>query len=168
MWSATHVGAGTGGDPVGRETHFQASHERYVRKHHGTLGWWSYRAAGLAGAAARTIVLTGDRRHEAARCASGSTGAGRCGPRRRSAGPDCGSSTWSSPTPSPASSATSARWPTGWPARGHQVDVIGGAPDRMRAELDHTVDPPTRPPPCPPAPGRWWRARDADVDPRRT
>ena len=44
---------------MARETHFQASHERYVRKHHGTLGWWSYRAAVLTGAAARTIVLTG-------------------------------------------------------------------------------------------------------------
>ena len=46
---ASHVGAGTGGDPTGRETHFQASHERYVRTHHGTVGWWSYRLAALCG-----------------------------------------------------------------------------------------------------------------------
>ena len=36
--TAIHVGAGTGGDPAVRETHFQASHERYVRKHHGRRG----------------------------------------------------------------------------------------------------------------------------------
>ena len=57
--TATHVGAGTGGDAVDREAHFQASHERYVRKHHGTAGWWSYRTAAVVGAGVRAVVLPG-------------------------------------------------------------------------------------------------------------
>jgi len=63
---ATHVGAGTGGDSTEREIHFHASHERYMRKHFGTLGWTVYRAALLAGSAVRAIVLPDDRRHKAA------------------------------------------------------------------------------------------------------
>ena len=112
--AATHVGAGTGGDPVTRETHFQASHERYIRKHHGTVGWWSYRTAGLAGAGVRTVVLPGSGVGTPP-SATASCGPVRCAPRRHWAGPECGWPTWSSPTPSPESSATSARWPTVWP-----------------------------------------------------
>ena len=63
---ATHVGAGTGGDTLVRETHFHASHERYIRKHFGTLGWWVYRSALLTGSAVRAVVLPGTRRHVAA------------------------------------------------------------------------------------------------------
>jgi GT2 family glycosyltransferase len=63
---ATHVGAGTGGDSRVREIHFQASHERYIRKHFGTRGWWSYRTATMVGAAMRALVLPGDRGRAAA------------------------------------------------------------------------------------------------------
>jgi GT2 family glycosyltransferase len=63
---AAHVGAGTGGDSAEREIHFQASHERYIRKHFGTSGWWVYRSAMLAGSAVRALVLPGGRRRRAA------------------------------------------------------------------------------------------------------
>jgi len=63
---ATHVGAGTGGDSAEREINFHASHERYIRKHFGTGGWWVYRSALLVGSAARAIVLPESRRHKAA------------------------------------------------------------------------------------------------------
>jgi GT2 family glycosyltransferase len=59
--TATHEGAGTGGDPVARETYFYASLERYVRKHHGAVGWWSFRTANLLGALVRGALLPGDR-----------------------------------------------------------------------------------------------------------
>ena len=63
---AHHVGAGTGGDPEERETHFHASAERYVRKHYGTVGWWVYRAGALVGSFARSLVLSGERGRAAA------------------------------------------------------------------------------------------------------
>ena len=135
---ATHVGAGTGGDPVARETHFQASHERYVRKHHGTLGWWSYRAAVLTGAAARTIVLPGRRRQDAAlrlRLL-------RTGPLRAEAALGRSGLRVAQVVVTDAFAGVEryvCQVANGLAARGHQVDVIGGAPVRMRAELDHTV-----------------------------
>jgi GT2 family glycosyltransferase len=64
--TAVHVGAGTGGDASDRDVHFHASHERYMRKHHGTTGWWVYRAGMMVGALIRTLVLTGGRRARAA------------------------------------------------------------------------------------------------------
>jgi GT2 family glycosyltransferase len=63
---AEHVGAGTGGDERERETHFHASTERYVRKHHGTAGWWVFRSGALAGSAVRAIALRGQRGRAAA------------------------------------------------------------------------------------------------------
>jgi GT2 family glycosyltransferase len=63
--TATHVGAGTGGDPVRRMTHFHASHERLIRKHHGTTGWLVYRAATVAGSLGRVAILHGERRRAA-------------------------------------------------------------------------------------------------------
>jgi len=135
---ATHVGAGTGGDPVARETHFQASHERYMRKHHGFLGWWLYRVAGVAGAGARSVVLRGERGQDAALRfrlfrigpLRAEASLGRTGPRvvhivvtDNFAGVE----------------RYICQVANGLAARGHQVDVIGGAPVRMRAELDHTV-----------------------------
>ncbi|MFN3866106.1 MAG: glycosyltransferase [Demequina sp.] len=65
--AATHMGAGTGGDPGVREGHFYGSHERYVRKHHGATGWAVFRAANLAGAALRGVVLRGHRGQQARR-----------------------------------------------------------------------------------------------------
>jgi GT2 family glycosyltransferase len=66
IW-ATHVGAATDGDAYRRELRFHTGAERYIRKHHGRLGWMSYRLANLSGATARAIVLKGERRHGAAR-----------------------------------------------------------------------------------------------------
>jgi GT2 family glycosyltransferase len=63
---AVHVGAGTGGDPTKRETHFHASNERYLRKHYGPIGWLVYRSAAMTGALVRALVLPGDRGREAA------------------------------------------------------------------------------------------------------
>jgi GT2 family glycosyltransferase len=63
---AVHVGAGTGGDRSKRETHFHASIERYVRKHHGAIGWWIFRCGAMTGALVRALVLPGDRGREAA------------------------------------------------------------------------------------------------------
>ena len=63
--TATHVGAGTGGDSLEREIHFHASHERYIRKYFGTTGWWVYRSAIVCGSAVRAVVLPGERRHKA-------------------------------------------------------------------------------------------------------
>ncbi len=64
--TATHVGAGTGGDPRRREVYFHAGQERYIRKHHGRMGWALYRVAVLAGALPRALLLRGDRRQLAA------------------------------------------------------------------------------------------------------
>jgi GT2 family glycosyltransferase len=63
----SHVGAGTSDDPRMREALFHAAHETYIRKWHGRTGWMVYRTAACAGAAARAVVLGGDRRAEAAR-----------------------------------------------------------------------------------------------------
>jgi GT2 family glycosyltransferase len=65
--SGSHVGGGTSDDPRTREALFHAAHETYIRKWHGRTGWLMYRTAACAGAAARAVVLGGDRRAEAAR-----------------------------------------------------------------------------------------------------
>jgi GT2 family glycosyltransferase/glycosyltransferase involved in cell wall biosynthesis len=135
---ATHVGAGTGGDPVTRETHFQASHERYVRKHHGTVGWWSYRAAAIAGAAARAVVLPGRRRH----AAGTRLRILERGPLRAEAELGRSGLRIAHVVVTDAFAGVEryiCQVANGLALRGHQVDVIGGAPARMRAELDHTV-----------------------------
>lgn len=59
--TASHEGGGTGGDPVAREAHFYGSAERYIRKHYGGLGWQLYRAANVAGATLRGLLLPGAR-----------------------------------------------------------------------------------------------------------
>lgn len=53
---ATHAGGATSTDEGRRETHFHASQERYLRKHHGAAGWQAARAAVVAGAAVRAVV----------------------------------------------------------------------------------------------------------------
>jgi glycosyltransferase involved in cell wall biosynthesis len=89
--AATHEGGGTGGDPRIRERHFYASAERYIRKHHGRIGWQLYRIATLLGAAARGAVLPGERGQEARRRAAlfrhgpVAVQTGAVGPRRRRA-----------------------------------------------------------------------------------
>ena len=64
---AEHVGAGTSANPRRRETLFHAAQETYIRKWYGRTGWLLYRVAACLGAAARTLVLTRERRTEAAR-----------------------------------------------------------------------------------------------------
>ena len=136
--AATHVGAGTGGDAAARETHFQASHERYIRKHHGRVGWWSYRAASMAGSGARGIVLPGGRgRRAAARFRLFAHG-----PMRAEAELDRTGLRIAHVVLTDAFAGVEryiCQVANGLSARGHQVEVIGGAPDRMRGELDHTV-----------------------------
>jgi GT2 family glycosyltransferase len=53
--TATHVGAGTGGDERRREARFHAGQERYYRKHFGAAGWQVARVAQLAGSAVRSL-----------------------------------------------------------------------------------------------------------------
>jgi glycosyltransferase involved in cell wall biosynthesis/GT2 family glycosyltransferase len=57
---AQHVGGGTSTDPTRRETHFHASQERYLRTHHGAVGWTVARAAVVLGSVPRS-ALPGDR-----------------------------------------------------------------------------------------------------------
>ena len=64
---AAHDGAGSSDDPSRREVLFHAAQEIYIRKWYGRRGWWAYRAAACAGATARAVALSGDRRAEAAR-----------------------------------------------------------------------------------------------------
>jgi GT2 family glycosyltransferase len=59
--TASHQGGGTGGDPLARESYFYGSAERYIRKHYGGWGWSVYRAANVAGATVRGLVLPGTR-----------------------------------------------------------------------------------------------------------
>jgi GT2 family glycosyltransferase len=64
---AVHDGAGSSDDPSRRELLFHAAQETYIRKWHGSAGWWSYRVAAVAGATVRAAMSRGERRTEAAR-----------------------------------------------------------------------------------------------------
>jgi GT2 family glycosyltransferase/glycosyltransferase involved in cell wall biosynthesis len=66
IW-ATHVGAASDADTRRRELRSYTGAERYVRKHHGRMGWTSYRLANVAGATVRAVILTGARRRSAGR-----------------------------------------------------------------------------------------------------
>lgn len=59
--TALHTGAATSTDPDRRLVHFTAGLERYLRKHHGRVGWAIARSGEAAGAAVRTAVLRGPR-----------------------------------------------------------------------------------------------------------
>ncbi len=64
---ALHLGGATSTDPSRRETHFHASQERYLRKHHGSGGWAVARVGAVLGAAARSVALRGEGRESARR-----------------------------------------------------------------------------------------------------
>jgi GT2 family glycosyltransferase len=64
---AEHAGAGTSVDSRWRETLFHAAQQTYITKWYGRGGWRLYRVAALLGAGVRTLMLTRDRRKEAAR-----------------------------------------------------------------------------------------------------
>ena len=64
---ALHLGGATSTDPTRRETHFHASQERYLRKHHGAAGWAVARVGAVLGAAARSVALRGEARESARR-----------------------------------------------------------------------------------------------------
>jgi len=140
--TATHVGSGTGGAEARREAHFHASHERYLRKHHGTGGWWVYRSAALAGAAVRAVVLRGERgRRAAARFALYLHG-----PLRVEAADDRAVAGTLSIVHIVLTGAFAGveryvcQVANGLAGRGHRVEVIGGDPLRMRNELIPSVD----------------------------
>lgn len=65
--TATHVGAGTGGDSTRREAFFFASNEKYQRKHFGTAGWQVFRAGVIVGATVRAWAKRGPGRADALR-----------------------------------------------------------------------------------------------------
>ncbi len=65
--TAVHLGAATSSDPARRETHFHASQERYLRKHFGPVRWQLARGAVAVGAAARGVVLPGERGRDGSR-----------------------------------------------------------------------------------------------------
>ena len=136
--TATHVGAGTGGDAVVRETHFHASNERYLRKHHGTAGWWSYRAAATLGAAVRAVVLPGDRGRRAAARMRLYLG----GPMEAEAGLDHPGLRIVHVVVTDAFAGVEryiCQVANGLAARGHRIEIVGGDPARMTAELDRSV-----------------------------
>ncbi|WP_258934098.1 glycosyltransferase family 2 protein [Nesterenkonia pannonica] len=58
--TATHVGAGTGGDSTRRMEMFNTSLLEYMSKHHGRRGELSYRTAVLGGALLRRILASGE------------------------------------------------------------------------------------------------------------
>ncbi len=144
--SATHVGAGTGGDDERREVHFHASHERYIRAHHGAIGWVVYRAAQLVGASGRVLVLRGVRGRQAA---------ARfrlywAGPSRVEARLDPSPGAGRAELPHSVAHVVLTdgfagveryvcQVAGGLVARGHAVTVVGGDPVRMRAELHAEV-----------------------------
>lgn len=64
---ALHQGAGTDHDARRRDLRFHAGTERYLRKWYGPVGWEVGRAAVVAGAAVRSVVLRGDARRAALR-----------------------------------------------------------------------------------------------------
>ena len=65
--SGTHEAAATSTDPLRRETHFAAGHERFSRKHFGGLGWTLTRAGVIVGAAGRWAMGASDGRTHLAR-----------------------------------------------------------------------------------------------------
>jgi hypothetical protein len=65
-----HVGAGTSTDDRLRTLRFQASQERFYRKHHGQIGWQVARLGLWAGAMARSLILQGTRGTDARRRAA--------------------------------------------------------------------------------------------------
>lgn len=60
--TALHIGGGTSSDETRRMTHFHASHERFLRKHHGALGWQLARLGQLVGDGLRSLIRTGPTR----------------------------------------------------------------------------------------------------------
>lgn len=63
--TATHIGAGTGGDSTRRAEMFNSSLLAFMDKHYGRLGELSYRSAVMLGAAVRSLVGRGASRHRA-------------------------------------------------------------------------------------------------------
>ena len=136
--TATHVGAGTGGDTVVRETHFQASHERYMRKHHGTAGWWSFRTASVLGAGVRAVTLPGDRGRRAATRMR----LYLAGPMEAEASLDHPGLRIVHVVVTDAFAGVEryiCQVANGLASRGHRIEVVGGDPARMGAELDRSV-----------------------------
>lgn len=60
--TAMHAGGATSSDERKRQIHFHASHERFLRKHHGTLGWQAVRLGQIAADLIRAALRTGTAR----------------------------------------------------------------------------------------------------------
>ncbi|QGF25163.1 glycosyltransferase [Raineyella fluvialis] len=58
---AEHLGSATSSDSAARDAHFHASLERYLRKHHGAIGWQFARLGQVVGSSLRALVLPGAR-----------------------------------------------------------------------------------------------------------
>ena len=56
---AVHVGGGTSDDEATRTAHFHGSQERYLRKHHGALGWQLARQGQVLGDGFRSVLRRG-------------------------------------------------------------------------------------------------------------
>lgn len=67
---ALHVGGATSSDEARRAAHFHGSQERYLRKHHGSLGWQAARLGQIMGDSMRAAVRTGSARSRAKRRAA--------------------------------------------------------------------------------------------------
>jgi glycosyltransferase involved in cell wall biosynthesis/GT2 family glycosyltransferase len=65
--AATHIGAGTGGSAERRFELFHTSLLKYMQKHYGKRGWWSFRLAMIFGGTIRAILATGGARAAARR-----------------------------------------------------------------------------------------------------
>ena len=159
--TAVHLGAGTGGDPERRATHFYASLERYIRKHFTSAGWQSFRWSQIFGASVRARVFTGDRQRQAAFRAHlfrhGPVSAEQqltTGDVTRPGSPAVGSPAGATRTASSRPAVVQVvisdafagveryvcQVSNGLVGRGHEVTVVGGDPERMRRELDPRVD----------------------------
>ncbi|WP_166432963.1 glycosyltransferase family 2 protein [Nesterenkonia salmonea] len=60
-----HIGGGTSSDPVRREVFLQAGQQRFLLKHHGSLGWHAARWATVLSSIPRILLFRGDRRGQA-------------------------------------------------------------------------------------------------------
>lgn len=60
--TAMHEGGGTSSNESKRLGHFYGSTERFLRKHHGALGWQFARVGQVFGDLARAVVFRGERR----------------------------------------------------------------------------------------------------------
>ena len=130
----------SGPEPVGTPRHARPTSRRPTNatcaSHHGRLGWWSYRLAGVVGSgrAPWSCPVPGAGTPPCACACSGR------GPLRAEAELGRTGLRIAHVVVTDAFAGVEryvCQVANGLADRGHQVDVIGGDPERMRAELDH-------------------------------